>query len=550
MISDQPLCPEAIAGCVRTPCGFGLLLALLALPTPAAAQFGYMTNAGGSSITITSYAGPGGAVSIPTNINGLTVSSIGPYAFEDRNGLTSVTIPGSVTSIGAGAFLGCAGLAGLTIPGSVANVGDYAFDLCTSLASVMNGDGVASIGDYAFNSCTSLASVTIPGSVTNIGQAPFDGCSLLTAITVDSGNRFYSSVGGVLFDQSHTTLIEYPAGQGRSYTIPLGVTSIGGAAFAGSSLTNATIPGSVTNIGAAPFNACSLLTAITVDSGNRFYSSVGGVLFDKSLTTLVEYPEGKAGTYTIPLGVTGIESNAFSECLNLTNVTMPESVTSIGESAFAGSGLTGVTLGSNLTNIGPYAFESCPGLTSVTIPNRVTSIGKGAFIACPSLSGVTIPNSVTSLGSGVFDACYGLTYLTIGNGVTNLENAVFAFCSSLAGVYFEGDAPGVSLSAFRNDNATVYYLPGAMGWGTTFDTLPTVLWNSQVQPGSFGVRTNQFGFTITGSSNLVVVVQVTASLSNPVWSPLATNTLNGNPLYFSDPQWTNYPSRFYRVTWP
>ena len=77
-----------------------------------------------------------------------------------------------------------------------------------------------------------------------------------------------------------------------------------------------------------------------------------------------------------------------------------------------------------------------------------------------------------------------------------------------------------------------------------------MLWNPQVEPASFGIRTNQFGFTITGSSNLVVVVEASGSLANPVWSPLQTNALNGNPLYFTDPYWTNYPSRFYRVTWP
>ncbi len=93
-------------------------------------------------------------------------------------------------------------------------------------------------------------------------------------------------------------------------------------------------------------------------------------------------------------------------------------------------------------------------------------------------------------------------------------------------------------------------MPGTTGWGAFFANRPAVLWNPQTQPGSFGVRTNQFGFAITGSSNLVVVIEATTNLINPTWTPLQTNTLNGSSLYFSDPYWTNYPSRFYRVTWP
>jgi hypothetical protein len=103
-----------------------------------------------------------------------------------------------------------------------------------------------------------------------------------------------------------------------------------------------------------------------------------------------------------------------------------------------------------------------------------------------------------------------------------------------------------------NNRITVYYMPGTTGWGTTFDGLPTMLWNAQGQAaiGGFGLRANQFGFNITGSSNLVVVVQASTNLANPAWYPLQTNTLNGASLYFSDPQWTNYASRFYRLAAP
>ncbi len=106
---------------------------------------------------------------------------------------------------------------------------------------------------------------------------------------------------------------------------------------------------------------------------------------------------------------------------------------------------------------------------------------------------------------------------------------------------------------FWHTSATVYYLPGTTGWEefAQLTGVPTVLWNPQAQTSdaSFGVRTNCFGFTITGNSNLVVVVEA-SSLANPTWVPLQTNTLTGGSCYFSDPDWTNYPVRFYRLRSP
>jgi hypothetical protein len=106
---------------------------------------------------------------------------------------------------------------------------------------------------------------------------------------------------------------------------------------------------------------------------------------------------------------------------------------------------------------------------------------------------------------------------------------------------------------FADDNyATVYYLPGTTNWGSTFGGLPAVLWNPQVQTSavSFGVRTNRFGFAIAGTSNLTIVVETCTNLANAQWSPVGTITLTGGSCYFSDPQWTNYTRRFYRLRSP
>ena len=293
------------------------------------------------------------------------------------------------------------------------------------------------------------------------------------------------------------------AGPGGAATIPstingLPVAGIGNSAFSGAGLTSATIPDSVTSIGDSAFNACWGLTSVT-----------------------------------IPDSVTRIGDNAFDHCLSLTAVTIGNSVTSIGQSAFA----------------------FCRSLASVTIPDSVSSIGDMAFIGCASLNSFTIGNSVTNIGADAFNDCTGLTGLTIPGSVRSIGSHAFAGCSSLTGVHFQGNAPGIAVEVFGpvygDNDLTVYHLPGTTGWGSTFAGLPTVLWNPQVQTrdAAFGVRTNQFGFTVTGASNLgVVVVEASTNLVN--WSPLVQLTLTGGSSCFSDPQWTNYPARFYRLRWP
>jgi len=164
----------------------------------------------------------------------------------------------------------------------------------------------------------------------------------------------------------------------------------------------------------------------------------------------------------------------------------------------------------------------------------------------------TIPNSVTGIGELAFANCSNLTSVTIGTNVTSVGFAVFWNCTSLTGVYFQGNAPTAD-SEFYDDPATVYYLPGTTGWGSTFgivpDDAPTALWLPQMQTrdGSFGVQSNQFGFNINWASGQTVVVEACTNLANPVWQPVQTNTLTSGSFYFSDPAWTNYPSRFYRL---
>ncbi|WP_279162853.1 leucine-rich repeat domain-containing protein [Muribaculum intestinale] len=195
-----------------------------------------------------------------------------------------------------------------------------------------------------------------------------------------------------------------------SVTIPNSVTSIGISAFYNcSGLTSVTIGNSVTSIGNSAFSNCSGLISIIVDESNPSFSSIEGILYNNDATTLIYCPITKK-TVTIPNSVTSIGYSAFSGCSGLTSVTIPNSVTSIGERAFSGcSGLTSVTIGNSVTSIGYYAFDGCYGLTSVTIPNSVTTIVQSAFSNCRGLTSVTIGNSVTSIGKYAFSGCSKLT---------------------------------------------------------------------------------------------------------------------------------------------
>jgi hypothetical protein len=122
----------------------------------------------------------------------------------------------------------------------------------------------------------------------------------------------------------------------------------------------------------------------------------------------------------------------------------------------------------------------------------------------------------------------------------------------LNGIYFQGNTPMAGSTAFLNIPATAYYLPGTTNWSFDFAGLPTALWLPQVQTGdaSFGVQANQFGFNLNWASGRIVVVEACTNLVNPVWQPVQTNTLTGGAACFSDPQWTNYPGRFYRLRSP
>jgi len=216
--------------------------------------------------------------------------------------------------------------------------------------------------------------------------------------------------------------------------------------------------------------------------------------------------------------------------------------------------LTNVTIADSVTSIGSNMFGGCARLTTITIPDSVTNIGEYAFYYCGSLTNVTISDSVTGIGEAAFENCTRLTSVTIPGSVTSIGDGAFWDCSSLKDVFFLGNAPAPGYIGFFDASTRAYYLPGTEGWSTNFDGIPTALWtlpNPMILNNSmnFGVQPGGFSFTVAWASNATVVVEASTNLATQEWRPQQTNTIiatNGT-FYFSDPEWTNYPGRFYRI---
>ena len=303
----------------------------------------------------------------------MNVVEISKKAFCECRVLKSVNIPRYVTTIGDCAFYRCSNLTSITIPNSVLSIGYGVFEFCSGLTSITIGSNVKSIGDWTFYDCTNLTSVHI----TDLKA----WCNI--------------NLNGTFLYDHHL----YLNGQEiKDLVIPEGVTSIGNNVFWGcSSLTSITIPNSVTSIGDYAFGSCYILTNKFINnSALRNSNYWGAILYDEKIGDgllikdhiVVKYI-GSSTSVTIPNSVTSIGYSAFSHYYSLTSITIPNSVTSIGD----------------------YAFFWCTGLTSVTIPNSVTSIGENAFY-CSGLTSVTIGKSVTSFGNEAF-RCHSLTSVTI-----------------------------------------------------------------------------------------------------------------------------------------
>ncbi len=464
-----------------------------------------------------------------------SVTSIGYCAFSSCHSLESITIPDSVTEIGSDAFEYCslkevhisdiaawcemgflnkyasplsrAGnlylndklVTDLVIPDGVTSIHSYAFSGCSSIKSVTIPDSVTRISNSAFSDCSSLENITIPDSITSIGEYAFDNCSNLKEVHIsdmvawckiyfaryDANPLSYN--GKLYLNDKLVTDLVIPDGVTRigisafsgcssikSVTIPDSVTSIGKNAFYDCSLESITIPDSVTSIDEDAFYKCGSLKEVHISDlaawckidfadydANPLHYAGNLYLNDKLVTDLV-IPDGvteiknvfsgcsSIESITIPDSVTSIGEGAFSGCKNLKNVTIPDSVTSIGGSAFYGcSGLESITIPGSVTSIGGKAFYECGSLENVTISYGVTSIGEYAFYGCKSLESITIPNSVTSIGNSAFRSS-GLENVTISDGITSIGDYTFSNCGNLKNVTIPDSVTEIGNCAFEH----------------------------------------------------------------------------------------------------
>lgn len=246
----------------------------------------------------------------------------------------SYAVPDGVTVIEEGAFTNCAGLTAVTFPDSLTGIRGTAFYDCRGLTEVVIPEGVMTIGERAFFGCENLAKVSIPDSVARIGDGAFLSCGSLAEFEVSGENCVYESRDGLLLNRTESSLVYCPCGREGVCAIPEGVNAVGSWAFGYcEKLTGVIIPESVSWIGWRAFAWTRDLAEITVAEGNPFFCSEDGVLYNKDKTCLVACPAGKQGVLTVPDSVTEIGDDAFQHCAGV-EVVLTDRIERIGKSAF------------------------------------------------------------------------------------------------------------------------------------------------------------------------------------------------------------------------
>lgn len=353
------------------------------------------------------------------------------------------------------------------------------------IADEYNGKPVTAIGYAVFNGCTALTNITIPSTVQTIGYSAFSGCIGLT------GN----------------------------FKIPDGIVTIEGSAFDGcTGLTSIEIPKNVTSIGNRAFANCTNLERITVDGNNGYYSSYGGILYNKAQTEFVGVPlaitvldgtnmpesitsigtetfaDSSLTSVTLHEGVTFIGSQAFGGCSNLTQVTLPDSIETIFSDAFINCAVESATLASSALqyvrntalktviitsgeSIADSAFQGYTNIESVQLPAGLKTIGENAFKGCTGITGITIPDSVTAIGKYAFENCSNLESVMLYEGLKTICISAFNGCSSLTSIILPKGLESIETQAFASTGLTSITIPDSVtytsdifGYGCAIET--------------------------------------------------------------------------------
>lgn len=412
-------------------------------------------------------------ISLPASL-----AVIGANAFESTK-LASVTFAenGNLTEIGASAFAELP-LAVLKFPASLQTIGESAFYQNQSLTSVeFAADGAdLTLGDYAFQECEKIESIIIPENVVGIGEGVFLDCKKLASITVDENNQYFVTDDGVLFDKGYTRLLFYPAGKTGVFETPEQMTSIGAGVFKeNEGLTGIKIGKNVTFIGKEAFKDCENFETVEFEEGGteELVLEEGAFRWCDALKP-----------FTLPNRVKALP--AYFVCGNdsLTNFVIPDSVESIGESAFLGVPLENVIIPASVTFIDKGAFASSP--SNVTTPMTVVfeegdkplevagpvkSLDFGVFFFNERLTSVKLPKRLINIADEMFSSCKNLKEITIPSGVTSVGLDPFRN-SGIESVVFESSTDPERTVTFADgyyEESGSSYNPTVINHGTFGD---------------------------------------------------------------------------------
>ncbi len=385
-----------------------------------------------------------------------------------------------LSSFAGGAFTKNAGAAKekefhFVISGGAATITGYsgsAVDL--KIPNTLGGVPVKRIKAFAFSGNRIMESVTLPNSLGNIEAGAFDDCKEFNRFAVNQDHPYFSCADGVLFNKSKSILCYYPPAKSGEYTIPNGVTTIGAFAFFNSpgltklnipdsvthirengilqcyKLTGLTIPSSVVMIGDVNFSGLDSLENLNVDANNPYYSSDGGVLYNKTKSVLIRCPGGKSNEYKIPDGVTAIQPRAFSLCTEIIKITLPDGLSNIGEGAFSDCWkLKEINIPEGVREVKAYTFSGCNNVGNFIIPDSVQTIGESAFYSCYAAKTITLGTGVKSLGDYAFSGCEGLTYINLPKGLKTIGDSAFDGCFLLKSIMIPDSVTSIGTEVFR-----------------------------------------------------------------------------------------------------
>lgn len=382
-----------------------------------------------NGVKISKYTGKAKKLTIPAKIAGKKVVAIEEGAFKDNTKIKQVKMPKTMRQIGMQAFAGCTKLKKVTFTNKLDEIGQAAFS-GSGLTKITIPKGIDEIAPETFADCKKLKTVVLGEEVSAIGERSFAGCEKLQTINLDNVEEIRSKAF-----ENDTAI----AGN----LVLKNVVSIDENAFYGcTGIASVDFSDSLQVLGneyerSNPFSYCSNITAFNVDINNANYTSVDGVIYNKTKDMILAYPAKKGGIVNVPENVTEISAYAFSGA-QISAVNMCKGLNTIGKEAFGGSTVAEVTMPLASENVvliwKDDAFIDCKALRKVVFPEGTKTTGQIAFINCTALTEVVLPESVTEISPVMFFGCTALQNVSLPKGVKKIPVAAFYGCKALNNV--------------------------------------------------------------------------------------------------------------------